>query len=210
MTRFLSAFMSGGAIILSTWTTYVTIFDERYTLTAAVAQVGWSVQTSGYSSSSDGVREVRRAPYVAPTLIASNQGTTSMVFTRISLHRSTNAETCTAPEGDDSLRPLRRENKPEIYAPDMMQTMQLEFALPAIESNQNAPADLEPLSGLWCFSLLVFDNEGRRHEPLMPAFTLSPTLVPSDDPDDDPDLELNLEYPKAAVELVSRGGVSPW
>ncbi len=206
----MSGLMSVGAIVLSTWTTYMTFFDDRYTLTVAVASVGSSVQTSAYSSSIDNVRETRRAPYVSPVIIASNQGTKSMVFTRVTLLKSTSAETCKIADGTDAAFPIKRMDQPEIYSPDSIQTLSFEFALPDVKNEGGTEPDLSVLSGLWCLQFVVFDHQGKRYEPLLETFRLDPKLVSDDEPDETPGLDLNISYPQGAVELVSKGAASPW
>ncbi len=210
MNGVMSGFMSVGAIILSTWTTYMTFFDDRYTLTVAMASIGSSVQTSSYSSSIENVRETRRAPYVTPVIIASNQGTKSMVFTRVSLVKSESQETCSAGKDAPSAFPLKRIDQPEIYSPDSIQTLSFEFALPDLNTRNDEEPDLSVLAGLWCMKFVVFDHNGERYEPYLEAFRAKPALVPGEDPEDAPRLDLNLEYAQGPVELVSRGGVSPW
>lgn len=200
-----SVVLSLAAMMLSGLTTYLSFFDVRYTLTAAVASVGSNFQ-SGFSSTDGGI-EATYIAYVRPQLILSNRGTRPVVLTDIALFASSAAETCLAGEGKTADRLQGHDAAPAtIVEPNSVREVPLEFQLPKVNAVAADPARLDLKDGtqLWCLRWTIFDHAGRRHEPAIPAFTLTTAYVP--EPGETiPGVEASIDFPKGPQKLVARG-----
>lgn len=194
-----SAVLSLAAMVLSSFTTYLSFFDARYTLTASVADV--SGQTNrGYGSNGE-QRNVNFRFYVAPSVILSNRGTRPLVITDVALVPSSDAKTCVA-SGD----PLPGRMETLIIEPGSVRSLPLDLALPQIEQKigMDEAFSLEDVSSFWCIQWVVFDPNGRRHEPMMPAFTADIRFGYEDD-ESHPSATYKLDFPKGPTRLLSRG-----
>lgn len=195
-----SVVLSLTAMVLSSMTTYLTFFDSRYTLTTAVSGVQWQMQTG--SSSSNGKRESYFRKFVDPAIIVSNRGTRPLVLTNIIVVDSTDPETCVP--GEKSY-PSRIEAK--IIEPGTVQQIPLSLTIGSVEAIADADGKyaLEDTKRLWCLKWTIFDPNGRRHEPISPAFTETTVFAQPETPDDYATGEFTVEYSKQPTQLVSRG-----
>ena len=207
-----SLFMSMIAVVVSAVTTFLTFFDERYTLTAAIVDVGAGVQRSASYADGKGL-DVMYQHYVEPTLILSNRGTRALVLTEVNLARSTRLGAC---EIDEVLQPIGSGVEPMIIEPGTVRTLANEYRISRVEAHWDArsvPAsgadrlNAEHVPETWCTQLVVFDDRGRRMEPLMETLTLERVFTPPDEDDDYPGGTLELEHPVAAAQLLTRGAV---
>ncbi|MCG8441957.1 MAG: hypothetical protein MI723_09120 [Caulobacterales bacterium] len=190
--------VSLGAMGLSLFTTYLTFFDERVTLTTAIDRVSASIQRGG--SSSDGRRSVTFRYYVTPAFILSLQGTRPLVLTDVRLIRSSDTAACVATE-DEAVR--FGEFQSIIVEPDSVRRLAAEFELERAEASDDGGFALSPRDELWCLQLTLFDHAGERREPLAPAFTAATTFAPPAEDDDFPTSALDIDAPREAVTLIS-------
>ncbi|TFH24224.1 MAG: hypothetical protein E4H03_04180 [Myxococcales bacterium] len=206
--------MSLIAVFVSGFTTFLTFFDERYTLTAAIANVGSGTQQSaGYSD--DVGLNVTYQNYVKPTFILSNRGTRSLVLTDVNLVRSSKLDACEA--STDVVSPIDADSLGTIILdPDSVQSLTREYRISRITVHYDrkpAPAsaadslNAEHEPQTWCLQLIVFDHRGRRMEPLLEAMTMEPTFEPMGPEDDYPTGTMAIEHPIAANQLLSRGAL---
>ena len=205
-----SAVMSLAAMALSSLTTYLTFFDARYTLTAAVADVA-SESDSGSSSESYDFRL-----YAKPTIILSNRGTRALVVSEINLARSQTLDSCNiatdakrtkvnkTDESGYSSSPV----KPFIIEPGTVSPNRFiaylnDVKTPRVEGE--APSfNQEPQQSLYCFEWVVFDPNGKRKVAAMPAFTSTVTLSMPDN-GSYPEADFEIDHPKGAIQLLTRG-----
>lgn len=195
-----SAVLSLAAMALSSMTTYLTFFDARYTLTAAMSAVSGQIQSGG---GSDGTRTTAFARfYIEPAVILSNRGTRPLVLTDVELVRSAAAETC---EASDTV--LRTQMETIIIEPETVREARFNFELPRAQGEADAAGrfNMPGENALWCLRWTMFDPSGRRLEPVMPAFTAETSFAEPGPDDRYPDAGLDLDYPKGARRLVSRG-----
>lgn len=195
-----SVVLSLTAMVLSSMTTYLTFFDSRYTLTTAISGVEWQMQTG--SSSSNGERDVYFRKFVDPAIIVSNRGTRPLVLTNVVVVDSTNPETCVPGE---KAFPSRIEAK--IIEPGTVQQIPLSLGIGSVEATADASGyyDLTDTKTLWCLKWTIFDPNGRRHEPISPAFTETTKFAQPETPEDYASGTFTIEYPKQPTKLVSRG-----
>ncbi|MEM6627695.1 MAG: hypothetical protein AAF719_13435 [Pseudomonadota bacterium] len=192
--------LSLAAMVLSSMTTYLTFFDARYTLTAAISSISGSTQRSAGSNGE--TYSVSFFHYATPAIILSNRGTRSLVVTEVNLVRSSSKDTCEATE--ERLKPFSFESF--IVEPDTVQQMKLEYPLPKAEGERSADEafNLASRDDLWCLEWIVFDQNGGRREPLMPAMTFKADYVPDED-GEYLDAEIDMDAPKAPFTLLTRG-----
>ena len=194
------------AMALSSFTTYLTFFDARYTLTTAMANVTWNVRRSGGSNGEK--RTVSYRPVIMPSVIVSNRGTRAIVVTDLSLVRSTSMTECE--DSGVAMRPnVYRDAEnvvPAVVEPNTVQHMRLEFSLNAVSSEVpiGQPFDLQPTENLWCLKWVVFDPNGRRSEPMVPAMTIARMYAVGED-DATPESTLDVDFPRKPNVLLSRG-----
>ena len=206
--------MSIIAVVVSGLTTFLTFFDERYTLTAAMVNVGSGTQQSaGYSD--DVGLNVTYQNYVKPTFILSNRGTRSLVLTDVNLIRSSKLDTCEASE--DVVSPINASTLDTmIIDPNSVQSLTREYRISRITVHYDSkPAPASAADSLnaehepqtWCLQLIVFDHRGRRMEPLLEAMTVDRTFEPMEPDDDYPTGTMAIAHPIAATQLLSKGAL---
>ena len=208
-----SMLMSMIAVLVSGFTTFLTFFDERYTLTSAVVEIrAGTQQGSGYTE--DTGLNVTYQHYVTPSFILSNRGTRALVLTDIELVRSGTLDTCES--GDEIAAPLGPSFEPMIIDADSVHSLAREFNISRVTRNypaRRAPASAaERLSAeyepeTWCITLTVFDHRGRRMEPTFEAMTAERIFDPLGPDDAFPRGSLEIEHPIAANQLLSKGAV---
>lgn len=192
--------MSIAAMVVSAVTTYLSFFYEHYTLTANIAHVATSVQTSSFSSG-EGKREVNYRVFFKPTLVLSNRGSRPLVLTDIRLVRSQSIDTC-AKSGDK--KDLVAEFKPTIVEPGTVRDLAFEFGRGTMTD------DFETRNELWCLQVVIFDHRGNRSEPLAEAVRAKFQLVEkaSDKKQDYPELKVEVDYPRQPMTLAASGWLS--
>jgi hypothetical protein len=209
-----SLFMSIIAVFVSGFTTFLTFFDERYTLTAAIVDVGAGTQQSaGYSD--DLGLNVTYQYFVKPMFILSNRGTRSLVLTDIQLVRSSKLHACVASE--DLVSPISGSTVDAmIIESDSVQSLRPEYNISRIKAHYDgrpAPAsaadtlNAEHEPETWCLQLVVFDHRGRRSEPLFEAMTVERVFAPMGPDDNYPSGAMEIDHPVAANQLLSKGAL---
>lgn len=189
--------MSIGAVIASVCTTYLSFFDERYTLTATIADVSGLVQTGSYRSG-DGPREVNFRVFFTPTFILSNRGTRPLVLTNVALSLSGDPETCQAAE--EVTQPFG-EQKPLIMEPGSVSDLSFEFGRAPLTN------DFETRSELWCLQFTLIDHRGHRISPLLKAVEVDYTVTPvvKDGEEQTPELGVAIDFPRKPVTVAQSG-----
>lgn len=210
-----SAVLSLAAMALSTLTTYLTFFDARYTLTAAVADVSGNTNR-GYGSG-NGRWSVNFRFYTEPTVILSNRGTRPLVVSDVDLVASQDLESCKVAEDakrnnftmsdEDGARYSVVE--PFIVEPGTVMPVKLSAALDEInlEGTSDQPPNLDDLAArktLWCMEWTVYDPNGKGLQKLMPA-VVSDISFAIPEGEQYPEQTYKLDHPKGAVQLLSRG-----
>lgn len=99
-----STVLALSAMALSSMTTYLTFFDARYTLTAAIADVKGQVNRGFSSSSNSDTKSVNYRFYIDTSLVLSNRGTRSLVVSDVSVVRSSNPNKCEVAEDEKRVR----------------------------------------------------------------------------------------------------------
>ena len=206
-----SAVMSLAAMVLSSFTTYLTFFDSRYTLTAAVAGVSGQ-SNRGYGSNGE-QKTINFRFYATPSIILSNRGTRALVVSEVAVVRSEDKTRCVAAADAERRQPFRlnlESNRTEaiepfIVEPGSVQAQKIEVSLPDVDQAVATDAQfaLEPDSALWCLEWTVFDPNGKRHESLMPAFTTD-VAYSAEEGEDKPGASFKLDYAKQPVTILSR------
>ena len=188
------------ALALSSLTTYLTFFDARYALTAAVANVSASVQT-GFSSSEAG-SSVSYRTFVAPSIIVSNRGTRPVVVTAVEAVLSPNTSECAS---SDTVRAPQFEAL--IIEPNTVENLKFEFGLPGVDAQANAEGAFELFekTELWCLRWTVFDHTGRRTQPLTALSTFSTVYRPADDDSRYPTADIDADTIHAPMVLAKSG-----
>lgn len=204
MNNITTAILSLLAMLLSSLTTYLTFFDARYTLTAAIAGVDGVIQSSG-GSSGEGVFSIDFRPFATPSIILSNRGTRALVVTDVTLIRSSSHEVCDIAADAPSLKATSR-MKPLLVEPGSIQEVSLEFGLPQT-SGQKTPTQgyqIANTDSSWCMKWVIFDPDGERHEPTMLALRETTRFNP--EPGGETyNADYKLDHPKAAAHLLSDG-----
>ncbi|MEL6567526.1 MAG: hypothetical protein AAFQ22_03845 [Pseudomonadota bacterium] len=196
-----STAMSAFAVILSTFTTYLTFFDARYTVSAAVAKVSVQVQSGG--GSINGVQNVAYRYFPTATVILSNRGTRPVVVSEIDIVRSSSLESCEPAEAEVFVTEI----SPIIVEPGTVTSLDLEIQLPRIaaEGPVDTPLQVDDETALWCAAWVAFDPQGYRREPMTPFFTLTRRFDPAGPGDRYPSPRLELDYPRQPETIVSKG-----
>ncbi|MBB35210.1 MAG: hypothetical protein CME88_07380 [Hirschia sp.] len=209
-----SAVLSLAAMALSSLTTYLSFFDARYTLTAAVADVDG--QTQRGSSSGNGRWSVNFRFYAAPTIILSNRGTRALVVSEVSAVASDSLGECRIADGAERRKVTvlnEAANRYEVLDPQIIESgsvipLEFEVSLKDIDmegSTDVAPDfDLSTIETMWCLEWVIFDPNGKRHEEVMPGF-VSTVEFEIPEGEDRPVQTYKLDNPKGAVQLLSRG-----
>lgn len=200
MQGFASVMLSLIAIGLSSVTTYLSFFDERYTLSASIAKIESQTQTSS-SKSGDGPLSVSYRTFVTPTLIISNRGSRPLVLSDVRARKSSDIDTCASETSDAAVSRFGSSFKPIIIEPGTVRDLKYNF------STGNMTNDFETRSELWCLSFVIFDHRGKRLEPLMRTVKLDYRVVPSTDERGTgaPKLESEITYPRQAMTLATSG-----
>jgi len=203
MRNVLSLVFSIAAMVASGLTTYVTFYQDRYTLTIAVAEIVGSLGTSTYRAGPQSSLEVVYRVFFEPTLILSNQGTRALVLTDLQMIPSTSLNDCVPSE--ETRRPAEAV-KPVILEPDSVRDLSFEFG------RGNMTNDFETRSELWCIKLTVFDSNGTRMEPMFEAFRADYRLEAAIGADgsgdlsgDAPALSLTIDFPRRPVVVAQTG-----
>ena len=209
-----SAVLSLAAMVLSSMTTYLTFFDARYTLTAAVADVnGDSNRGSGRGN---GRWNVDFRFYAYPTIILSNRGTRALVVSEVNLVRSSSLETCNIADDTKRTKVNKTDDsgyssspvKPFIIEPGTVSPSRYVAYLDELKfsgvEGETPTFSTSPEQTLYCFEWVVYDPNGKRHESTMPAFTSSVTLSQKDG-EAFPSADYKLDHPKGALQLLTRG-----
>ena len=196
------------AMALSSLTTYLTFFDSSYTLTSAVASVSIYVQSGGGYSPEQG-RSASYRYFAEPSVILSNRGTLAVVVSDIELVRSSDLEKCVATDEIRTMIASRDKAKaaPTVVEPQTVRQLTMEFNLKSVNAKADSETgefDLPASKEMWCLRWTVFDPNGKRHEPMAPAFTLSSEYVKKPD-ENYPDAKLDKKFPKAPQTLIARG-----
>ena len=210
-----SSVLSVAAMGLSSLTTYLTFFDDSYTLTAANAEVVVQVQGGG-STGANGEKSVgfRFLPEAVGHLVESRQ--VAVVVSDVRMFRSTRLDSCEMREGDKGVRTFISENDktpviPRVIEPETIVHLRFDFSTAPVRATADAQGnyDLQDDEGLWCLQWTVFDPNGTRRTVLSPSFTMKRTYVHKEGKRY-PEVEVKKDYPKGAVRLVSRRpSVSP-
>jgi hypothetical protein len=188
------------AMLVSSFTTYLTFFDSRYTLTAAVAGVDGVIQSSG-GSSGEGLFSVNFRPFATPSIILSNRGTRALVVTDVTLVRSAPHEACEIAADAPSLKATSR-MKTLLVEPGSIQEVALE--LTSAEKTPTQAYQIADTDSSWCMKWVIFDPDGERHEPTMLALRETTHFTP--EPGGETyNAEYKLDHPKAAAHLLSDG-----
>ena len=209
-----SAVLSLAAMSLSTLTTYLTFFDARYTLTAAVAKV--SGQSNRGYGSGNGQWNVNYRFFASPTIVLSNRGTRALVVSEVNFAKSDDMKACKIPD-DAERKSANMMNEAKNYAsaiepfiiePGTVSPLELEIYPEAIEFSGSTDAprdfDLSTQEALWCLEWVMFDPNGKRHEASLPVMTSSVSFEIEED-ENAPTAIYKLDHPKGAVQLLSRG-----
>ena len=198
----MSLLVATTAMGVSMVTTYFTLFDQRYTLTAAMSKA--SIHRQSGSSSSEG--RVSASYRFFPTIefVLSNRGSRPLVLTEAGIVRSDNLETC---EGEGEIRrPFRDEPGTVVMEPDTVRVVSFETNLPAIDvEDTGAGFDVKADEALWCVALTVFDHNGERLTPLFPAFTTKMDFRPPSEDERVPEMIFESET-KYGARIVSSSG----
>lgn len=196
-----STVMSAFAVILSTFTTYLTFFDARYTVSAAVAKVSVQVQSGG--GSGNGIQTVSYRYFPTATIILSNRGTRPVVISQVDLVKSASLESCEPVDAEIYVRTI----EPMIIEPGTVTSLDLEIELPRIaaEGSQGGQLQIDDETTLWCAAWVAFDPKGYRREPMTPFFTLERRFEPAGPNDRFPTARVELDYPRQPETIVSRG-----
>ncbi len=199
MQGLISMVLSTVAIAVSSFTTYIQFLNERYTLSAAVADVNASISTGTYRSGDVATRTFRY--FVEPRLILSNRGTRSLIYTGAQLVKSSDPEQCVLSEA--IYQPY---TAPEmtIIADDTVQMVSFGFNLDTVEADLTQSAAPDAFDTLWCLQMTVFDHRGRRLEPLFPLADITTRFEP--DPDDEgPISRLDVDFPREPQAIADSG-----
>ena len=201
-----SSVLSVAAMGLSSLTTYLTFFDASYTLTMANADVKIQIQSG--SSSSKGQRSAYYRFFVNQGVILSNRGKLALVVSGVRLFRSTQPDRCEAPTDKDAFvsNSDATPTIPVVVEPETIRHIQLRSQIKPVsaEANPDGTFDLPADSGFWCLKWTIFDPNGKRHEPMSPAFTLQREYVMEGD-DRYPGVKAKKEFPREPIRLVGRG-----
>ncbi len=207
-----SSVLALAAMVLSSFTTYLTFFDSRYTLTAAVAKVAG--QVSRGSGSNNETKSVNYRFYTDTDLVLSNRGTRSLVVSDIHAVKSSNRQKCVAEKDAERIRVQEYTEdgrntvwiKPFIVEPGSISARTLWMNPSSIdqEVKSDESFDLTAFSDLWCFEWKIFDPNGKKHENLMPAFELSVEFEEKEG-ERSPIANLRLEDHSGPKELLKRG-----
>lgn len=205
-----SAVLSLAAMALSCMTTYLTFFDARYTLTAAVADAGLE-SNSGSSSEFYDYRF-----YAKPTIILSNRGTRALVVSEINLVRSQSLGSCdiaadakrTKVNKTDETGYSSSAVKPFIIEPGTVTPNRYIAFLDEVKvarvEGQTPSFNREPQQTQYCFEWVIFDPNGNRKEAMLPAFTRTVTLSMPEG-GSYPQADSEIDHPKGALQLLTRG-----
>ncbi|MFC7290984.1 hypothetical protein [Hirschia litorea] len=208
-----STVMALAAMVLSSMTTYLTFFDARYTLTAAVAKVSGQINR-GYSSNSEG-KSIDFRYWVDSTLVVSNRGTRALVISDVSAVKSNKPGSC-AIDKDSKRHRVQQYIAPEyvrtqyiqpfIVEPSSVAAIPLSMGIPGLsqEIGLEEEFSLEPLHDLWCLEWKVFDPNGKMHENTMPAFLID-VAFNTPEGEDYPEGELRLDMKSGPTEILKRG-----
>lgn len=199
MQGLISMVLSTVAIAVSGFTTYIQFLNERYTLSAAVADVNASVSTGSYRSGDVATRTFRY--FVEPRLILSNRGTRSLIYTGARLVKSSEAERCVASEA--VYQPYSAPDM-TIIADDTVQMVNFGFNLDTVEADLNHAEPPAAFDTLWCLQMTVFDHRGRRLEPLFPLADIATQFVESED-GDGPVSRLTVDFPREPQAIADSG-----
>ncbi|ACT58847.1 hypothetical protein [Hirschia baltica] len=207
-----STVLALAAMVLSSMTTYLTFFDARYTLTAAIADVKGQVNR-GFSSNSE-TKSASYRFYIDASLVLSNRGTRSLVVSDVSVVKSSNADKCIIAEDEKRVRVQEysadgRQTayiKPFIVEPGTVGAKTFWMNPSSIDQEVAASEefDLKPTQDLWCFEWKVFDPNGKKHENSMPAFLLDVSFD-LEEGETTPEGIMKIEGKSGPTELLKRG-----
>ncbi len=207
-----STVMALAAMVLSSMTTYLTFFDARYTLTAAIADVKGQV-SRGYGSNGE-TKSVNYRFYIDSSLVLSNRGTRSLVVSEVTAVKSNVMDSCVA---DAEAKRIRVQEytedgsrtfyiKPFIVEPGSVGAKTFWVNPSAIdrEAKVDEVFDLEAIDQLWCLEWTVFDPNGQKHENMMPAFRMAADFN-LEEGETTPEATLRLDGKNGPNELLKRG-----
>ncbi len=196
------------AMGLSTLTTYLTFFDASYRLTTAIAAAPVTWQT-GSSYSPDRGRTASYDFFVAPSVVLSNRGTLAVVLSDVELVTSKSLDKCDPT--DEKPRALHRFRGqeaalPAVIEPETVKQVDFEFSLKKVraEADEGGQFDIPPTKQLFCIRWTIFDPNGRRHEPMIPAVTLD-VKYEMEGEKKYPTAKVEKDFPKGPKTLVARG-----
>lgn len=194
----LELFFSVSAMVVSAGTTYFTVWNSRYLLSATIAQVNLRVQSSS-SKNADEPREATYKVFAAPRIIFTHRGTRPVVVTKIALVRPR-----TAGAQDVRIESFGDE-KSYVFQPGNVLEIAPEFALPALHN------DFEQAREHWNLAFTVVDHRGRRSDPQIPLFDIAYRLTPDrEDPEAAPKLSLDVDFERKPTPVVKSGWLVNW
>ena len=201
-----SSVLSVAAMGLSSLTTYLTFFDTSYTLTMANADVRIQIQSG--SSSSGGNRSAYYRFYANQGVILSNRGKLALVVSDVRLFRSTESGRCAYPTDKDAFISNADVSPkiPVVVEPETLRHIKVQTQIKPVNVKSDAEGkfSIPEDKGLWCLKWTIFDPNGKRHEPISPAFTFERKYVIEDD-DNYPSVKAKKEFPREPIRLVGRG-----
>lgn len=193
---------SGVAVAVSLITLYLTYFDNRYTLRAAMVETGLQTQRGGSSSPGE-PSTVSFRMFATPAFVLSNEGAQTLVISAADLVRADSADGCSA---DGETRTAFGEGIGTIVIPPgSVQALRAEYPLATIDADDAGGWGLEPIDALWCLRITMFDPKGRRQDPLFPAFRVQVGFNPPTDEDRYPSAAVSHDTVRGANTLASRG-----
>lgn len=206
--------MALAAMVLSSMTTYLTFFDARYTLTAAIADVKGQVNRGFSSGSNSDTKTVNYRFYIDTSLVLSNRGTRSLVVSDVSVVRSSSSEKCEVADDEKRVRVQEYSEdgsrttyiKPFIVEPGTVGAKMFWMNPEAIDQEipKEQDFDLPPLQDLWCLEWKVFDPNGKKHENLMPAYMLD-LAFELEEGETTPEGLMKIDAKSGPTELLKRG-----
>lgn len=208
MQTFLSMFLSLVAVGLSVATTYLSFFDERYTLTLNIAKQELGVRTGFSKSGADKPANVTYQVFLTPTLILSNRGTRPLVLTDIKPKLSSKTESCdfsgpTRKVVSNDFWKIGSTIKPVIIEPGTVTELKYESNVGNTLTN-----DFETMSELWCLTFTIIDHRGARVEPAIKFSKLDYKITQNEKSlknEGAPNLKVDVDYPKQPITLAKSG-----
>ena len=194
----LELFFSASAMVISAGTTYFTIWNSRYLLSATIAQVNLRAQSSS-SRNADEPVEATYKVFATPRIIFTHRGTRPVVVTKIALVRPK-----TAGAQDVRIESFGDE-KSYVFQPGNVLEIAPEFALPALRN------DFKQAREHWNLAFTVVDHRGRRSDPQIPLFDITYRLTPDREaPEAAPKFSVDVDFERKPTPVVKSGWLVNW